>query len=1053
MQVEGSILSNGTGGNGYSAGSGAGGSVNIQTELLHGAGIIAANGGVSEVGGGGGRVAVLYRYTGDQNDNLDDFKNVSAFGGHGSSRWGSAGTVVLRKPNQTYGDLYIDDNMTNAASSAYTPLVHMGFGISADLTADTLTTDGTVTMVTGGFVGLMINPNTSQDQVFSILDNTETTITVDISGGTSLTDVASAGDTYCGVFTFDNIIFRRGGSLVMGDTLVVEDTLQISEYGRLTHYDATLLFTSRLNIITATLDVDASGGIVADGRGYLGGLQDGNDNTGQTDGNTDGATKYAGGSFGGVGGIITTGITNATYGSLTMPVSPGAGGGSGGYSTAGGDGGGRIRIQAHDIYMDGLITANGAGGNGNSSGSGSGGSILITTDLLDGIGTISANGGTREVGGGGGRIAVTYSTLTMDPDLIQVIGGQGSSKVGGNGTLVLKQAGQTYGDLVINGQNLATPDDAAPIPDGYVFDNITLKNQARVTANHPLVVQDTLALENGSTLSHSAGSESGLSISAAHVTVDSTSAIDVSGKGYAGGLRDGNGNCEGITLGGISGATSYAAGAYGGYGAVSGSGVTNSAYGQPDDPAYLGSGGGCGGYSSPGGNGGGRVLIMASGSTVIDGSIMADGQNGSGNASGSGSGGAISIETHLLAGTGSITANGGAREMGGGGGRIAVSFSQLANAGNDLDGLQNILAAGGRGTTAVGSAGTVLINQDGIYGDLYIDDNQSGATASFYTPLPHLGFGTVTALTDDTLTCDGLVTLMPNSLAGMVINPNTGQDQLFTVITNTDTTLVVDISGGVALTDVASVGDTYCGVYRFDNLIFRRGGFLVVGDQLRVTDTMDIDDYGRLTHFDTTLTLAPRLNIMTHTLNITATGAVNVDGRGYLGGLRSGNDETGQTLGNTNGATKYAGGSHGGLGGEVSTGVASAVYGSASLPIDSGAGGGCGSYSRTGGDGGGRVAIEAVDIQVDGAISAGGTNGGGYSAGSGAGGSVLINTQTLSGSGAINADGGEREVGGGGGRVAVYYDTMTLAPANISAAGGIGSSSAGGDGTMHLEKK
>ena len=71
--------------------------------------------------------------------------------------------------------------------------------------------------------------------------------------------------------------------------------------------------------------------------------------------------------------------------------------------------------------------------------------------------------------------------------------------------------------------------------------------------------------------------------------------------------------------------------------------------------------------------------------------------------------------------------------------------------------------------------------------------------------------------------------------------------------------------------------------YRFDNVYFRRGGFLVTGDSLIVGGTMGIDEYGKLTHYDATLDYETLLDLTVRTLEITSTGSIDVDGRGYVG--------------------------------------------------------------------------------------------------------------------------------------------------------------------------
>ena len=65
-----------------------------------------------------------------------------------------------------------------------------------------------------------------------------------------------------------------------------------------------------------------------------------------------------------------------------------------------------------------------------------------------------------------------------------------------------------------------------PLPGGYTFDNMTLRNSARANADEGLTVTGTLLVTGNSVLSHSTGNEDGLVIAAAVVQVDEGSAID-----------------------------------------------------------------------------------------------------------------------------------------------------------------------------------------------------------------------------------------------------------------------------------------------------------------------------------------------------------------------------------------------------------------------------------------------------------------------------------------------------------------------------------------------
>lgn len=821
----------------------------------------------------------------------------------------------------------------------------------------------------------------------------------------------------------------------------------------LTHPETTLLEQTALDIDLWTLTIDSRSSVNTDGRGYLGGNREGNGCTGQTLPGLVGATHRSGGSYGGLGAAIN-GVPNSVYGDLTDPSNHGSGGSCGDYSQPGGDGGGIVKIRAINIVNENRISAGGLAGNGYGAGSGSGGTINLSTSTLSGTGLISARGGAGEVGGGGGRVSINYIDLsTFNPLSVQAYGGTAGS---GDGTVFLKDSSKDTSSLVIDGEGGSGVFTPFIVPSGYRFDNVILQNGARVKADDVIEVGGALRILGGSILTHSVGSEAGLRIRARRLEVDQTSSIDVSARGYRGGFRDGNNRCEGITLGGAPGASHRSGGSFGGYGNVLNGVGSNAIYGVPSDPTQLGSGGSCGDYSVVGGNGGGLVRIEAAEEVKVDGRILASGGAGSGYGAGSGSGGSIRIETSVLKGSGTIAADGGGGEVGGGGGRVAIVYDSLGAPGEDFNGLRNIGAFGGHPGQRWGSAGTVLMKRRSQqYGDLYIDDNVAGGASLAYTPLVAVGFGTIVAISEETalqtatITTDATVRMMPDGLVGMEVNPNLKQGQTYVIVSNTESTFTVSTAGKPALSSVAAVGDSYAGVYRFDNIYFRRGGALVVGDRLVVTDTLKLDEYGTITHMDATMAtgFVPRLDLWARNVLIHETSSINVDGRGYLGGMRGGNDCSGQTLGNTNGSTYRSGGSYGGLGWSLG-GVPNPIYGDMDYPAALGSGGSCGEYSIAGGDGGGWVLIHAETMLLNGFISAGGENGAGYGAGSGSGGTVNITAASIDGSGTIRANGGGGEVGGGGGRIALDYDYLNISQDRIRALGGQGSRGSGGPGTV-----
>lgn len=234
----------------------------------------------------------------------------------------------------------------------------------------------------------------------------------------------------------------------------------------------------------------------------------------------------------------------------------------------------------------------------------------------------------------------------------------------------------------------------------------------------------SLALVNNAVLTHSGAStvqtHSLDLVVATQVTVDSTSRIDASGKGYVAGRTTGNTSTGGSTI--------RSGGSYGGVGGAE-SGVPNAVYGDYANPNDWGSG------SSDTAAGGG-LIRLAAGTLALDGQLLAQGQDGANG----GSGGGIYVAVTTLQGQGSIQAAGGVGQGGGpfwggggGGGRVAVYAQGMA--GFDAS---RITAPGGPGgpggpDRVGGGAGTVYLrNPNEAQGTLIIDGARQG---NGYTPL------------------------------------------------------------------------------------------------------------------------------------------------------------------------------------------------------------------------------------------------------------------------------------------------------------------------------
>ncbi|HPS00703.1 MAG TPA: carboxypeptidase regulatory-like domain-containing protein [Candidatus Sumerlaeota bacterium] len=183
------------------------------------------------------------------------------------------------------------------------------------------------------------------------------------------------------------------------------------------------------------LKLDASSRIDADYQGYTAGTF--RDGFGPGGGKNGGWYNSGGGGYGGAGGS-GNGAGGGTYGSEEFPVDLGSAGGTSDNGSLYGHGGGAIRINVDNTFIqDGLVTALGHDGNGDFGG-GSGGSILVNTYRLTGGGFFRADGGATDGysgGGGGGRIAVYCSENQFMQGQFSAKGGEAGDRDGQDGTI------------------------------------------------------------------------------------------------------------------------------------------------------------------------------------------------------------------------------------------------------------------------------------------------------------------------------------------------------------------------------------------------------------------------------------------------------------------------------------------------------------------------------------------------------------------------------------------------------------------------------------------
>ncbi|MGB2843090.1 MAG: hypothetical protein WBC40_11560 [Halobacteriota archaeon] len=239
------------------------------------------------------------------------------------------------------------------------------------------------------------------------------------------------------------------------------DTIQLGgehSYDQVIIKNNAILYVSHvtgfLKIHANIISVHSGANITADRVGYLGGSAD-RIGVGPGRGeNGFGGSGGGGAGYGASGGVgqNNPGSGGSYYGNATSTsIEIGSGGGGGGTGQwvggSGGSGGGAIWLDAEEINIAGLISADGDYGLPGSQnkdgggGGGSGGGILIRGKNVNISGTLSAKGGNGGASGGGtggdggggagGRIKIFYDTLDESGAIYEWNGGTG----GGSGSI------------------------------------------------------------------------------------------------------------------------------------------------------------------------------------------------------------------------------------------------------------------------------------------------------------------------------------------------------------------------------------------------------------------------------------------------------------------------------------------------------------------------------------------------------------------------------------------------------------------------------------------
>ena len=520
-------------------------------------------------------------------------------------------------------------------------------------------------------------------------------------------------------------------------------------------------------------------------------------------------------------------------------------------------------------------------------------------------------------------------------------------------------------------------------------------------------------------------------------TLASNGTIDASAKGYQGNTNWASSVRTGYGPGGGHGEAGKMRGGGGSYGGLGGLG-DNTGYGPvydtPNAPANPGSGGGCKTASDGlGGNGGGCVLIQASGHVLVNGTINANGNNGTSDSGGGGSGGGVWISCSTFNGTnGLITANGGAGlggyGGGGGGGRIAVTYDPASETAAGLQPTVRLSANGG------GGAG------NGSLGTLYFTD-------TLVLPTVMLGwngrpsFPSATNWVPNSLTLSNGWLTLPS---GFLLYVTNNMQLIASRLDMTNSTL--SCGGNLTLTNASKLylysGPTNASGRSYGGLLDVSGHDIMINSNCTLYCASEPTNGGSLL-------------IRMQNLSISSGGAINGDGLGFTGGTSAHSTGYGPGGGSGGASVRGGGGGHGGKGGNgssaVNGGPTNDVMTAPMLPGSGGANGWGGICN--GGAGGSLVRVEAAgQIILNGRISADGGGGIEDSGGGGAGGGLYLICQKFNGAtnGVLSAKGGTGTAyggGGGGGRIAVWMVYSNYV-GSVNVNGGTGVTT-GGVGTVY----
>jgi hypothetical protein len=779
--------------------------------------------------------------------------------------------------------------------------------------------------------------------------------------------------------------------------------------------------------VTGTLTVGASGRIHMDSKGYIGGTGSRTQGGSPTGPGTSASTANGGGGGGtsansvsAAGGSYATQGVDSTAANSSLPVAGatygandfdtqlylGAGGGGNSFhGTTGGYGGGAIKLNVANLSISsgGQISAKGGGPSSIYAGSGAGGTIVIDVSgtYSNAGGTISVAGGTSAWGvhGGSGRIKFPQAKLIDASNNLSIAGFSlfdinltsniNTFTVGANATVNLTGSSNvTVSSLVINGTNaeLRLNDEWTQASRngqpalGKSFGSINVANGV-LTSN---AYSNTISGGAWAT-SPAAGNGQLIIDVTGTLTVGASGRIHMDSKGYIGGT--GSRTQGGSPTG--PGTTSTSANGGGG-----GGNTSNGWY----------AGGGSYGTA-------GTDLTSAYSVYSVAGTTY----------------GASDFDTQLYLGSGGGSNSFNSQPGGYGGGAIKLNVGSLSLASS-----AQITAKGGApaGAYAAGGAGgTIVIDISGTF-------TNSGGTISV------AGDTTYSGRTGGS----GRIKFPQAKLIDASNNLSIAGFSLFDInLTSNINTFTVGANATVNLTGSNNV--------TVSSLVINGANA-----ELRVNDEWTQATYGKsfgsITVTNGVLTSNPYSNTfsgstwsttpaagngqlildVTGSLTVSASGRINMDSKGYIGGTSTrtqggsptgpGTTSTSANGGGGGGTINngwYAGGGSYGTAGDAGTGSAGTTYGSSDFTTQLylGSGGGANSFNgNPGGYGGGaiKLSIGSGSVASGGQITARGGAAGTYSGGGSGGTVVITSTGAFTNSGTLSVAGGTGTKAGGSGR-------------------------------------